>query len=165
MLKSIHIDFPSDETVISLFEKASSLHSNKIAIIFGEIQLSYTELNAHVNDLAKYLQQMKGISQGDFVSILLPRGEWTVISILAIIKCGGIYVPIDLNYPNERIEYIKSDSRSTFCIDDTIIQDFKQTFNADNFQYIPVTISSEDSLYVIYTSGTYRKTQRLFNFT
>ena len=154
MLKSIHIDFPSDETVISLFEKASSLHSNKIAIIFGEIQLSYTELNAHVNDLAKYLQQMKGISQGDFVSILLPRGEWTVISILAIIKCGGIYVPIDLNYPNERIEYIKSDSRSTFCIDDTIIQDFKQTFNADNFQYIPVTISSEDSLYVIYTSGT-----------
>ena len=154
MLKSIHIDFPSDETVISLFEKASSNHSDRIALVFGELEISYAELINKVNDLASYLQQKQRVNKGDFVTILLPRGEWAVISILAVVKCGGIYVPIDVNYPRERIEYIKSDSGASFCIDETILYDFNLEFNKDKFQFVPVAVSSEDSLYVIYTSGT-----------
>jgi amino acid adenylation domain-containing protein/non-ribosomal peptide synthase protein (TIGR01720 family) len=154
LLESLDVSFPESATIISIFEDVCLKHSKRTALVFDNEDINYQELNIRVNKLANYLKVEHNIQKGDFVSILLPRGNWAIISILAIAKCGGVYVPVDVNYPKDRIDYIKNDSNSKLLLDDQFLSVFLARYIEISSDFKPCNLLPEDSLYVIYTSGT-----------
>ncbi|MBT5613820.1 MAG: AMP-binding protein, partial [Euryarchaeota archaeon] len=92
-------DYPRDTTIVNLFEEQVKLNPENIALKFKDKELTYQELNKQSNQLAHYLIKNYNIQPDELLGIELERSEWMVIGILAIIKSGGAYVPIDPDYP------------------------------------------------------------------
>ncbi|RFM33510.1 non-ribosomal peptide synthetase [Chitinophaga silvisoli] len=139
-------DYPP--AVIPVFEEQVAATPDHIALVFEERELSYRELNSQANALADYLK----IQPGDRVGIQLERSEWLIISILAVLKSGGAYVPVDASYPADRIDYIIADSGCKRVIDETVILKFKEgKYSTAN----PLPVGKADDLaYILYTSGS-----------
>jgi non-ribosomal peptide synthetase component F len=91
-----------------LFESRADTQAQAPAIIYQSTVLSYAEVEARSNQLARLLQR-RGVVCGARVGLLLPRSPELYISILAILKAGGAYIPLDPEYPVDRIEYILAD--------------------------------------------------------
>ena len=87
---------------------------NKIAVTCNGIKLTYKELNERANELAHYLVE-EGIGPNQFVALVFPRSTEMVVSMLAVLKAGAAYLPIDPEYPTERIHYIVNDAKPV-CI-------------------------------------------------
>jgi amino acid adenylation domain-containing protein len=102
-------NYPVEQTIHKLFEQQVSQTPNKVAVVCEGTQLTYQKLNEEANQLARFLQSL-GVKKGEFVGILKERDENFLIAILAILKAGGVYVPIDSTYPSERIRYMLSNS-------------------------------------------------------
>ncbi|MBB6131864.1 AMP-binding protein, partial [Mucilaginibacter lappiensis] len=111
------VAYSTESTVVSLFESQVLATPEAVAVVYGDRSLSYRELNEASNRLAHYLLRTYDIQSDDLVGILLERGEWMIISILAVLKAGGAYVPIDPDYPQERISYMLEDSGCKAVID------------------------------------------------
>src|SRR6266487_573346 len=109
------VDYPIDKTVIDLFEKQAEDSPKAVAIIFEEKQLTYKELNEHSNQLAHYLRS-KGVGKETLIPICIERSPQMIIGIIGILKAAGAYVPIDPDYPEERIKYILEDTQATIAI-------------------------------------------------
>ncbi|MEQ1528626.1 MAG: amino acid adenylation domain-containing protein, partial [Methylococcales bacterium] len=90
-------------------------HPDAIAVQDGEISLSYGQLNLQANQLAHYLRSL-GIGPGQLVGLMLPRSAEFAIAVLAVLKAGAAYVPIDPGYPGARIGYMVSHSRISVLI-------------------------------------------------
>lgn len=103
-------EYPKDKTVHQLFEEQAIRSPHATAVVFGEQKLSYQELNLKANQLAHTLNRA-GIQAGDRVGFLLERSAEMVITMLAILKAGAAYVPLDIAYPLERLEHMIHDSR------------------------------------------------------
>ncbi|WP_173964025.1 condensation domain-containing protein, partial [Flavobacterium collinsii] len=112
------VAYPKDKTIIDLFEDQVAGTPNNIAVVFDETQLTYQELNEKANQLAFYLRDRYAVEADDLIGIKLDRSEKMLIVILGILKSGAAYVPIDVNYPQERIAYIEKDSNSKIVIDE-----------------------------------------------
>src|SRR5665647_3680855 len=97
-------DYPKI-TVYSLIKEQVNLYPDKDAIIFENQKLSYSEMNLRVNQLVKYLLD-NGVCAGHLVGIYMDRSINMILSILAVIKLGGIYIPLDSLFPAQRINYI-----------------------------------------------------------
>lgn len=113
-------DYPK-QSIAALFEEQVRLHPENTAISHQNSHLTYAELNQRANALASLMMaDPKGIGFGlqsrQAVSILLPGGIDMVVSILATLKAGGVYVPIDPKYPQERINLISGDTDSSLVI-------------------------------------------------
>jgi surfactin family lipopeptide synthetase A len=102
-------NYPVEQTIHKLFEAQVSQTPNKIAVVHEETQFTYQQLNEKANQLARFLQNL-GVRKGEFVGILKERDANFLIAILAILKVGGVYVPLDSTYPPERIRYVLSNS-------------------------------------------------------
>lgn len=102
------IIYSKDYTVLDLFEKQVLKSSDSIAVVFGNIKMSYSELNEKSNQLANYLVNI-GVESESLIGICIERSIEMIIGILGVIKAGGAYVPIDPNYPNDRIAFILKD--------------------------------------------------------
>lgn len=170
-LEKILIDFnnntliyPSSCTIIGQFEEQVIKNPNNIALIYKDTRMSYLELKEHIDKLALLLK-MKGIQNGDIICTLLPRSPELIIAMLAIMKCGAIYLPILTAFPEDRIKYILQDSKakllickSTTAIDYSIPKlpiDKEDYLNIqNNFLLDDVQLSSDDIIYIIYTSGS-----------
>ncbi|MBW4477612.1 MAG: amino acid adenylation domain-containing protein [Tolypothrix brevis GSE-NOS-MK-07-07A] len=111
-------EYPIDKTINDLFEQQVRKTPNNIAVVDGQIKLTYQELNEKANQLAVMLRQL-GLRKGEFVGIFKDRDINFPIAILATYKAGGAYVPIDSNYPSNRIEYMLSNSEVKFLFTDT----------------------------------------------
>jgi non-ribosomal peptide synthetase component F len=96
------------DCVHQLFEVQADERSADPAIIYQSVAISYGEVEARSNQLARLLQG-RGVVCGSRVGLLIPRSPELYISILAILKAGGAYIPLDPEYPIDRIEYILSD--------------------------------------------------------
>ncbi len=140
-------------TVIDLIKSAVAENPDKTALIYQEEEISYRLLDIYSNKLANYLQQNRNVKKGDFVGIGLQRNSWSIITILAVLKTGAVYVPIDPDYPEERKKYIEKDSGCKFTITTAVLEEFKNV--SDSFiEEFEAEFTSNDLAYIIYTSGS-----------
>jgi len=148
------VDYPKDKTIVDLFEEQVVKTPNNIAVVFGNLKLTYERLNEQSNQLASYLRKKYNIQPDDLVAIKLDRSENLLITIFGILKSGAAYVPIDTNYPEQRIDYIEKDSNAKAIIDQYFLDEFEKTkaqYSKENIEY---TVLPDNLAYVIYTSGT-----------
>ncbi|MEO1560354.1 MAG: amino acid adenylation domain-containing protein, partial [Cyanobacteria bacterium J06632_19] len=116
------IEYPRDKSVHQLFEEQVQQTPDNIALVWENQELnqkfSYDELNIKVNQLAHHLHSL-GVKPETRVGIYLEPSPEAIISILAIIKAGGIYVPLDPAYPQERLSFMLEDAGVEFLITDS----------------------------------------------
>ncbi|MBD8498539.1 amino acid adenylation domain-containing protein [Paenibacillus arenosi] len=158
--------YPSDDHIGILFEEQVLKTPHQVALRFEETVLTYSQLNERANQVARKLQH-KGVAIGTKVGIMASHSLEMVIGILAIIKAGAAYVPIDASYPVERINYMVADSAVQIILtNDANIAENDYAFsgkyvlltNADLYTgesaNLELTISPNDLVYMIYTSGS-----------
>jgi amino acid adenylation domain-containing protein/thioester reductase-like protein len=162
-------------TLNERFVETARRSPNKIALKFGTQSLTYAEVDAQSNQLAQYIRARKGLFPRDtLIGICVEPSFDTIISILAVLKAGAAYVPIDPKYPTNRIEHILSDSQALLVLvqqkihdripsiaaldpNRVIIVDDKIVQNQITLQPtspLGVVYYEEDLAYVIYTSGS-----------
>jgi non-ribosomal peptide synthetase component F len=107
-------DFPRDSTIAQLFEAQVTRRPDAVALVDGDTALSYSELNARANRLARHLASL-GIGPEDPIGICMERSADLVVAMLGILKAGGVYVPLDPGYPAERLGSCCRMSTSGFC--------------------------------------------------
>ena len=157
-------DYPRDKTITQLFEEQVEKTPDNIAVVFGNQKLTYRELNQRANSLASYLRSQK-IGRNDSVGIMVNRSLEMIISILAVLKSGACYIPIDPEYPQDRIEYMLNNSNAKLLLTfkrlkNKVTFDNKLFVELDNELYNSnkdnlININEPDDLaYIIYTSGS-----------
>ncbi len=146
--------YPKTKTIVDLFVDQVSKTPNHIAIVFEGKEITYKNLDELSNQLAHYLLSNYEIKIEDLIGVKLDRSEWLVISMLAILKTGCAYIPIDPSYPQERISYIIQDSKSKIVIDEVFLQKYKQSAKVEKIVLPKANIHSDNLAYVIYTSGS-----------
>ena len=108
--------YPSEKTMIDLFEEQVERTPENSAVRFGEQVLSYSQLQQQMDTIAWYLETAAGVAPGQLVGVLLEREEYLVPSLFGIWKAGAAYVPIDPHYPAGRIASILEDAGVTVVI-------------------------------------------------
>ena len=157
-------DYPSDKTITQLFEEQVEKTPDNIAVVFEDQKLTYRELNERANSLANYLRSQK-IGRNDIIGIMVNRSLEMIISILAVLKSGACYIPIDPEYPQDRIEYMLNNSNAKLLLtfkrlENKVTFDNKLFVELDNELYNSnkdnlININEPDDLaYIIYTSGS-----------
>lgn len=163
--------YPDDLCLHDVIARHAQNTPDKTALACDGYSLSYKELNERANQLAHWLVN-KGVTKGERVGVCLDRGLDLIISLLAILKTGAAYVPIDPVYPRERLKFLMEDSDAALLLcESKIAQDIKLeeiTLNApyylldhehnlikqEKIQNPLISVSSRDLAYVIYTSGS-----------
>lgn len=157
-------DVLENKTIIELFSDQVNRNPENVAVTIGEKKLTYQELEATSNQLSNYLIT-KGVAQGDLIPICINRSLDMIVGILAIIKAGAAYVPIDPGYPLQRIKYILDDLKSKFVISNVnsskelpgelILLDKDLDLIKREATSAPgLNVQVNDLLYIIYTSGS-----------
>ena len=102
--------YPAESCVHELFEQQAKRTPDALAVEFGARQLTYRQLNQHANGLAHRLRSM-GVGPESVVAVALERSPEMIVALLAILKSGGAYLPLDLEYPMERLAFMMHDTR------------------------------------------------------
>jgi amino acid adenylation domain-containing protein len=108
-------EFPRNRSIHHLFEEQASLSPDAVALVHENVNLSYRDLNTRANRLSRRLTAL-GAFPGSRVGICLPRSIDMVIGVLAILKAGAAYVPIDPEYPASRIAFMLNDTGAAFVL-------------------------------------------------
>ncbi|WP_316812012.1 amino acid adenylation domain-containing protein [Pedobacter heparinus] len=163
-----HCDYPKDSTFLELFAEQVVKGPDQTVAVFEGKRLTYLELDTKANQLANYLIS-KGIKNGMLVPVCISPSVEMLVGILGILKTGAAYLPVDVEFPARRIEYMLSESESDVIISDTQTSESlakiteKKILCLDNpeinvwkesVKNPEVAISPTDLLYVIYTSGS-----------
>jgi amino acid adenylation domain-containing protein len=106
---SATLDYPSEQPVHVLFEAQVARQPEAPALLLGDVVLSYAQLNARANQLARHLRAL-GVGPDVLVGIAVERGLDMIIGLLAVLKAGGAYVPLDPEYPQDRLHCMIEDS-------------------------------------------------------
>ncbi|WP_187441329.1 non-ribosomal peptide synthetase [Bacillus pumilus] len=159
--------YPAEETIVTQFEAQVQEHGHKPALQCEDECLSYQELNDRVNQLAHYLRE-HGFERGMKAALFFERSNEMVLSVLAVLKAGGVYVPIDPDFPDERVKHFLTDSGAQFLLthhvlrdrsvlgsfEGTIIETEDQAIVLQSENDINIRVSPEDLANLTYTSGT-----------
>ena len=152
--------------VHKLIAEAAAKYQNNTAIIFNDKKITYKTLNEKANQLAHSFIH-KGIKTGDVVGVALDRSPEMIMVILAVIKSGAAYVPIDPEYPEDRIQYMVSDASAKMLISS---KKYKKSFHSEIIDFViedempsvqrlpgsapDIKVSDNDLAYILYTSGS-----------
>ena len=153
-----------DENIpfIKYFEKQVEKTPDDIAIVFEDKEMTYRELNERANSLAYKLRENE-VTNNTVVGILLERSFEMLISMLAVLKSGGCYIPIAPDYPKDRIEYMLEDSEATIILtsqnrrnlaDKKLINVKDERIYENHKENLENISKPEDLSYLIYTSGS-----------
>lgn len=148
------VDHKEDQTITDLFRERATAVPEDIAIVFEDTEFTYKDLDEISDRLADYLSAVYRIKENDLIGIQLERTEWLVITMLAVLKSGAAYIPIDPEYPAERIEYIIADSKCKAVLDQDLLSDFKKAQDHQSVNSVKNTVKATSLAYCIYTSGT-----------
>ncbi|MBV6623801.1 MAG: amino acid adenylation domain-containing protein [Rivularia sp. (in: Bacteria)] len=180
------LDYPHDKCIHQLFEEQVAKTPDALAVVFEQQQLTYRQLDNRANQLANYLQTLE-IKPDDRVGICINRCLNMVVGILAILKAGAAYIPIDPNYPQERLSHMLDDSgisvllttedllpglpqnkAKSICLD----RDWQDLIAHHTQQSPESDVKPSNLAYIIYTSGSTGKSKgvmiehhSLVNFT
>ena len=157
-------EFPYQKSIHQLFQEQAQLTPNDIALVCDNTRLTFAELNARANQLAQYLRK-RGVGPEVRVAICLERSVEMIVGLLAILKAGGTYAPLEPTFPAERIAFIQADSQARVLLTqqhlsrswtgETIYLDSDWPEIARESPEAPTQIgSAENSAHVIYTSGS-----------
>ena len=108
-------DYPEDQPIHCLFEAQVRQTPEAVALVLGETEITYEALNRRANQLAHHLHTL-GIKSGDLVGLCLDRSFEMVVAILAILKAGAAYVPLDPAYPEKRLAFMLDDTRASVLL-------------------------------------------------
>ncbi|PPQ47935.1 non-ribosomal peptide synthetase [Paenibacillus peoriae] len=151
-------------TIHSLFEKQVVANSDRLAVVSCEKYLTYRQLNEKSNQLAEILVE-HNVSTGCIVGIMMERSVDMIIAVLAVLKSGGAYLALDPGYPEERVEFMLSDSNVKLLLTQqhlkspnhpglsklTVTEQLYSNCSTNNLER---NICSSDLAYLIYTSGS-----------
>jgi fengycin family lipopeptide synthetase D len=162
-------NYSLDKTISEIFEEQSVKTPDSIALVYKNKRLSYRELNERANRVANFLREKYLIQPDDIVGLITDKSECSIIGLLGILKSGGAYLPIDSDYPQERIIFMIKDcdckltlkaNYSGFYYKETICTridlEFVNILPLQNIMYSnpePINLSHHLA-YVIYTSGS-----------
>lgn len=162
--KGTELIYEENVCIQEFFERQAAQNPGAIAVVDDEKKITYGQLNERANQLAAFLRKT-GVSVNMPVAIMQEKGINMMIAILGILKAGAAYVPIDLKYPKQRIEYILSDSKAKYMIVNKIQED--EMFNGieqisvldeqilrEEKADLEVINTVNDTAYIIYTSGS-----------
>ena len=157
-------DYPRNQTIHGLFEEQAERSPDGIAVVLGEQHLSYGELNARANQLARRLRE-KGVGRDAIVELVVERSLEMIVGILGILKAGGAYLPIDPDYPKDRIAYVLEDSHTGILLvleetrekvdfqGEVMVLDDPAVYSGNSGNLMRIN-QPGDLAYIIYTSGT-----------
>lgn len=159
--KDILLATAKRESIHTVFENIALRYPDVEAVVHNKQIITYKALNAKANYVAKYLIDT-GIKQGEVVAVKLDKGIDLIVSILAIMKAGAAYLPIDPSYPGPRINYMLEDSHIQHLLTCAAYKGQHQgvteinidELQGESFPNISVALSSHSLAYIIYTSGT-----------
>ncbi|MET9763701.1 non-ribosomal peptide synthetase [Streptomyces sp. NPDC006372] len=159
-------------TVSDIFESVVATSGDAPAVVFGDIVVDYAELNESANRLARRLMAA-GVGSDSLVAIAVPRSARLIVAVLAVLKAGGAYLPLDPSYPTERLAHMVVDSRPVLLlrtegvsslrldVPEVVLDDasFEAACAQERSDDItaderPVPLSPAHLMYVIYTSGS-----------
>jgi len=165
-LNATAVDYPLEQPIQALFEAQVLRTPNAVALVAGEQQLTFGELNERANQLAHHLRQ-QGVGPDARVAICVERGLELVIGLWAILKAGGAYVPLDPGYPPERIAFMLQDCGPVVLLvhgaTRALLPDIEVPvidFDQNTWQTHPISnpqvpgLGAAHMAYMIYTSGS-----------
>jgi amino acid adenylation domain-containing protein len=156
MFNDTDMDYPEDHSVIDLVEEQVRRTPDRVALRQAGREMTYRELGDRSDRLARFLQQNE-VKEGSIVSIYMERSMDMIISILAVLKNGGTYVPVDPEYPVDRILYMLEDSGTHLLLTDETLLSKADTIGK------PKIIINEDLLSRVYACTENSLGPRSFN--
>jgi amino acid adenylation domain-containing protein len=168
-------EYPKEKTVYELFQDQVDKTPNNIALVYEEQELTYEELNEKSNLLAKHIREQyhkrtkQELKQNTLIALYLDRSLEMVVGILAVLKAGAAYVPLDTSYPQERIDYLLTDTHTALvlsqrhltCADIQLPKEkivyvdlTEELYHREKIANLPQHATATDLAYVMYTSGT-----------
>jgi len=159
--------YPEIALIHELVEGQAAETPDAISVDFGEVHLSYGELDRRANQLARYLQSL-GVGPDTFVGLAVERSPKMLVAMLGILKAGGAYLPLDPSYPRDRLAYMLEDSQAPILVAQTQLLEQLPRGNAKVVTLDgdaaaleaqeatkPTCAAQPDNLaYIIYTSGS-----------
>ncbi|MEH2199895.1 amino acid adenylation domain-containing protein [Nostoc sp.] len=161
------VDYPEDKCIHQLFEQQVQRTPDALAVVFDNEQLTYQQLNSRANQLAHYLRSL-GVKPDVLVGICVERSLEMVVALLGILKAGGAYLPLDPEYPQDRLSFMLEDAQVSLLLTQQRLLDRLPQHQAklvcldeawseiaQNHQDNPITEAKAFHLAnVIYTSGS-----------
>ena len=166
-LNRTEADYPRSATIADLFAQQAARTPDAVAVAAGNRQLSYRELDERSNRLAHHLESL-GVKPDTLVGVAVERSETLVVSLLAILKSGAAYVPLDARYPKERLSWIIEDSGMKVLVTTsetrqqlplsgrslTAVDADASAIDSHATESVHSDATSSNLAYVIYTSGS-----------
>ncbi|NHC37938.1 non-ribosomal peptide synthetase [Scytonema millei] len=167
LLNQTQTDYSLDKCIHQLFEAQVERSPDKIAVVFEDRQLTYAQLNAEANQLARYLQQL-GVKPEVLVGLYLERSLLTLVGLLGILKAGGAYLPLDPALPAENLTFRLQDAQAAIVLTQQHLVETLPPHSAraicldadwdEIARYSDENLTSEvtveNLVYVLYTSGS-----------
>ncbi len=163
-------DYPQDLCLHEMFEAQVERTPERIAAVHTDEELTYRELNARANKLARYLRKL-GVGPETCVGVLMERSLEMLVGQLGVLKAGGAYVPLDPEYPQERLAFMLADSGARALltqqrlvehlpahqarpINFVCVDTDGQAIDRESAENIRCDVTARNLAYVIYTSGS-----------
>jgi len=159
-------DYPKQNTFQDLFVEAANQYAESTALRFGQQIFSYKTLNETTNQFAALLSE-QNIKQADIIALAVDRSPEMLMALVAIMKSGAAYVPVDPLYPQKRIEYVLQDSSARILITskkykgrfassakELLIEDIFAKLSSYPKENIKTSANGNDLAYILYTSGS-----------
>lgn len=156
--------YPKDKVIHELFEEQVEKIPNDVAVVFENKKITYKELNERSNQLARILRE-RNIKPDQAVGLMVDISIEMIIGMISILKAGGAFLPIDPEYPKDRIKYMSENSNIVLLLTQTKVKDKihfeREIINLENKSLFTGECSnlakinqSEDLVYICYTSGS-----------